>query len=117
MIEQSRQRVSNRAYLPVLAIGLATNIHADFMLVVVPLWAVMLGAGPAEIGIMIGGRSVLPFLLSIHGGVLMDRFGTRRLMLVFTGIMTALIPLYPLAPWFPVLVALQMLTGLFSNLA
>ena len=110
-----RPRVSKRAYLPVLGIGLATNIYADFMLVTVPLWAVLLGAGPAEIGIMIGGRSVLPFLLSIHGGVLMDRFGTRRMMLLFTGITAGLVPLYPFAPWFPALVALQMLTGLFSN--
>lgn len=112
-----RLTVPRRALLPVLASGLATNIYADFMLVVVPLWALMLGATPAQIGIMIGARSILPCLLSIHGGVMMDRLGTRRMMLVFSAITALLIPLYPLAPWFPMLVVLQMLTGLFSNLS
>ncbi len=112
-----RPEVPARAYYPVLGIGLATNVNADFLTVAVPLWAVMLGATPGEIGIMIGARSILPFLLAIHGGVLMDRFGTRRMMLIFTGISTALVPLYPLSPWFPALVALQMMTGLLQNLA
>ncbi len=106
-----------RAYYPVLSTGLAANINSDFMTVIVPLWEVMLGATPAEICIMIGARSILPFFLAIHGGVLMDRFGTRRMMLVFTLVMTALVPLYPLSPWFPALVALQMMTGLLGNLA
>lgn len=109
--------VSRRAYYPVLGTGLAANLNSDFLTVIVPLWAVMLGATPAEIGIMIGARSILPFFLAIHGGVLMDRLGTRRMMLVFTAVSTALVPLYPLAPWFPALVALQMMTGLLGNLS
>lgn len=112
-----RPEVPKRAYYPVLGTSLATNVNSDFMTVAVPLWAVILGATPAEIGIMIGARSILPFFLAIHGGVLMDRFGTRRMMLIFTGISTALVPLYPLSPWFPALVALQMMTGLLSNLS
>ncbi len=113
----ARHQVPKRAYYPVLGTGLAANINSDFMTVTVPLWAVMLGATPAEIGIMIGARSFLPFLLAIHGGVLMDRLGTRRMMLIFTLISAALVPLYPLNPWFPALVALQMMTGLLTNLA
>jgi len=113
----ARPEVPRRAYYPVLGTSLASNINSDFMTIAVPLWAVMLGATPAEIGIMIGARSILPLFLAIHGGVLMDRFGTRRMMLIFTGIGTALMPLYPLSPWFPALVALQMMTGLLSNLS
>ncbi|MDH3241311.1 MAG: MFS transporter [Alphaproteobacteria bacterium] len=112
----SRPEVPRRAYYPVLGTSLAANINADFMTVAVPLWAVMLGATPSEIGIMIGARSLLPFFLAIYGGALMDRFGTRRMMLIFTSISTALVPLYPLSPWFPALVALQMMTGLLANL-
>ena len=112
-----RPEVPRRAYYPVLGTSLAANVNADFMTVAVPLWAVMLGATPAEIGIMIGARSLLPFLLAIYGGVLMDRFGTRRMMLIFTAVATALVPLYPLSPWFPALVALQMMTGLLANLS
>ena len=87
----SRPEVAKRAYYPVLGTGLAADINADFMSVTVPLWAVMLGATPAEIGIMIGARSFLPFLLAIHGGVLMDRLGTRRMMLIFTLLGAALV--------------------------
>jgi MFS family permease len=47
----------------------------------------------------------------------MDRLGTRRMMLIFTLVSTALVPLYPLSPWFPALVALQMMTGLLGNLS
>jgi MFS family permease len=117
MVEAAPPKIPPRAYYPVLSTGLAANINSDFMTVIVPLWAVMLGATPAEIGIMIGARSFLPFLLAIHGGVMMDRLGTRRMMLVFTMVSTALVPLYPLSPWFPALVALQMMTGLLGNLS
>ena len=61
-----RLKIPARAYYPVLGTGLAANINADFMTVIVPLWA---------------------------------------------------LPLYPLSPWFPALVALQMMTGLLGNLA
>ncbi|MDX1484700.1 MAG: MFS transporter [Alphaproteobacteria bacterium] len=117
MVETATPKVPARAYYPVLGTGLAANVNSDFMTVIVPLWAVTLGATPGEIGIMIGARSLLPFLLAIHGGVMMDRLGTRRMMLVFTLISTALVPLYPLSPWFPALVALQMMTGLLGNLS
>ena len=110
-------KVPARAYYPVLGTGFIANINSDFMTVAVPLWAVMLGATPAQIGILVGARSILPFLLAIHGGVMMDRLGTRRMMLVFTLLMAALVPLYPLNRGFPALVALQMMTGLLSNLS
>lgn len=117
MTPETPPKVPARAYYPVLSTGLAANINADFMTVIVPLWAVMNGATPAQIGIMIGARSLLPFLLAIHGGVLMDQLGTRRMMLVFTMVSTVLVPLYPMSTWFPALVALQMMTGLLCNLS
>ncbi len=43
--------------------------------VVVPLWVLYLEPSPLAFGIVIGARSFLPFLFSIHGGVLMDRLG------------------------------------------
>lgn len=84
---------------------------------VVPLWALALGASPLWIGIAIGARSLLPMLLSIHGGVLMDRLGTRRVMLFF-GVVTLLaFPLYPLFPSLYALILLQLVTGLSQGLA
>lgn len=78
---------------------------------VVPLWALSLGASPSMIGIAVASRSVLPFFLSIHGGAMMDRLGTRRLMLLFTGGGAVLSLLYPLLPWMGAVVALQLITG------
>lgn len=84
---------------------------------VVPLWALGLGASPLWIGIVVGARSLLPMLLSIHGGVLMDRLGTRRVMLFFAIITFVAFPLYPLLPSLYALVVLQLITGLTQGLS
>lgn len=84
---------------------------------VVPLWALQMGASPLWIGIVVGARSFLPLLLSIHGGVLMDRLGTRRVMAFFALMTVALYPLYPLMPWLGMLIVLQLLIGLAVGLS
>lgn len=78
---------------------------------VVPLWALSLGATPAMIGIIVAARSVLPLFLSIHGGAMMDRLGTRRMMLIFTAAGALLTLFYPLLPYFSALVGLQLVLG------
>jgi len=53
---------------------------------------------------------LLSVFLSIHVGVLMDRFGTRRVSLFFVWMAMALAPVFPLLPWFwPLL--LQIING------
>ena len=84
---------------------------------VIPLWALALGASPLWIGIAIGARSLLPMLLSIHGGVLMDRLGTRRVMLFFAVVTLLAFPLYPLFSSLYALILLQLVTGLSQGLA
>jgi MFS family permease len=84
--------------------------------VVVPLYAVAVGLNAAEIGLIVAARSVLPSALSIHGGILMDELGTRRVLL-WVAIIGALLPLlYPLAGWFSLLALLQLLLGLAASL-
>ena len=84
--------------------------------VVVPLYAVAVGLSPAEIGLIVAARSVLPAALSIHGGIVMDQLGTRRVLL-WVAVATAALPLlYPLSGWFAVLAALQLLLGLAASL-
>jgi len=87
------------------------------MWLVVPLWALELGASPVEIGLAVGARSLLPMLFSIHGGVVMDRLGVRRVMFWLAGACILLIPLYPLMPWVPALLVLQLLFGLAQSLS
>lgn len=114
----SNRRVhSQRVTRAILGAGLFSNGVWDMLSVLVPLYAVAAGMSPAEIGLIVAARSVLPAALSIHGGILMDRWGTRRVVL-WVAIATALLPLfYPPAGGFAILVVLQLLLGLASGLA
>src|SRR5260370_9106282 len=85
--------------------------YVDFFTFLIPLYGLSLGFDAAEIGILVGARSFLALFLSIHIGVLMDRFGTRRLTLFFIWTGMALAPLFPLVPWFWALLLLQLVNG------
>lgn len=84
--------------------------------ILVPLWMVSLGATPFMIGLAIGARSLLPLLFSIHGGVLMDRLGPRRVTLAVAITAALLFPAYPFMPWFVAIVILQAIFGLAQGL-
>ena len=98
------------------AAGLFSMGQAELLTFLVPLWAVLQGASPAEIGLLVGAKSLLTFFLAIHGGAMMDRLGTRRVMLFFTATTGCLAALYPFLPWLPVMVVLQMMIGFASNM-
>ena len=85
--------------------------YVDFFTFLIPLYGLSLGFDAVEIGILVGARSILALFLSIHIGVLMDRFGTRRVTLFFVWIGMALSPLFPLATGFWALLLLQLVTG------
>ncbi len=91
--------------------GLLSMGYVDFFTFLIPLYGLSLGLDAAEIGILVGARSILALLLSIHIGVLMDRFGTRAVTLVFVWIGMALAPLFPLAQGFWALLLLQLVSG------
>jgi MFS family permease len=100
-----------RAVYPAYVVGLFSMGMMDVFVILVPLYAISLGLSATQIGILIGVRSVLTMMFAIHAGTLMDRFGTRRVMLFIAGITVVLAPIYPLVPWFPALVLLQILCG------
>jgi len=85
--------------------------YLDFFTFLIPLYGLSLGFDAAEIGILVGARSILALFLSIHIGVLMDRFGTRRVTLFFVWTGMALAPLFPLVPGFWGLLLLQLVNG------
>ncbi|MCH8197971.1 MAG: MFS transporter, partial [Proteobacteria bacterium] len=106
-----------RALWGTYATGLTANSVTMMLKVVVPLWALHLNMSPTMIGVTIGAASVLPLILAIHGGVLMDRLGTRRVTLCFAFLTTILVPLYPAMPLVGAVIILQMLTGLTTNMS
>ena len=69
----------------IYATGLLGMGYNDLYIFLIPLYALSLGMSAEEIGALAGARHLLPVFLSIHIGVLMDRFGTRRVSLFLSG--------------------------------
>src|SRR5229473_7253794 len=99
-----------RQALAIYAAGFFSLSFSVLMGLAVPLWTVVLHATPAATGIVLGVRSMLPLLLAIHVGALMDRTDTRRPLIGLAALGAFLPILYPLFPWMPALLVLQMVT-------
>jgi MFS family permease len=91
--------------------GLFSMGYVDFYIFLMPLYGLSLGMSAGEIGLLVGARSLLAVFLSIHVGVLMDKFGTRRVTLFFVWTAIVLAPVFPLVPWFWPLLLLQVVNG------
>ena len=85
--------------------------YTEFYNFLIPLYGLSLGMSAGAIGMLVGARSLLAVFLSIHVGVVMDRFGTRRVTLFFVWTAMALAPVFPLLPWFWALLLLQIVNG------
>ncbi|MFM2130509.1 MAG: hypothetical protein RL477_2055 [Pseudomonadota bacterium] len=109
------QPASKRAEAYTYATGTLNDAQTELISFIIPLYAVALGLGPLELGILVSAKSVLPSILSIHGGVLMDRYGTRLVMLLLGAACTLMPPLFIVATWFPALLLLQMALGLAQS--
>ncbi len=83
---------------------------------VVPLWALSIGASALEIGVIMGARSLLPFLFAIHTGALIDRLGTRRVMIFSALFSLGLTLAYPALPHVGTLIALQVVIGQITTM-
>ena len=109
--------MAKRALLGTYGVGLFSGGQWDMLGILIPLFAVFIGLGPSEIGLVVAARSILPVVFSIHGGVLMDRFGTRHVAF-WLALATATLPLlYPVSSIFGIIFLLQLFTGLNSTLA
>src|SRR6267154_6105631 len=116
--DKSRRRVMTAEARPILknpmplyVVGLFSMGYVDFYIFLMPLYCLSLGMSAGEIGMIVGARSALAVFLSIHIGVLMDRFGTRRVTLFFVWTGICLAPVFPLVPWFWPLLLLQVING------
>ena len=84
--------------------------------IILPLWLLHLGASFFEVGIAAGARHFISMFLSIHGGALMDRLGTRRIMLWFALVSTFIPILFPILPFVLAVIILQMIAGLADGM-
>src|SRR5579884_4150867 len=100
-----------RSPAAIYAAGLFSMGYVDFYIFLMPLYGLSLGMTAGQVGMLVGGRSMLAVFLSIHVGTLMDRFGTRRVTLACIATAICLAPAFPLVPWFWPLLLLQVING------
>lgn len=111
MTRHDRERFSTGLQVPIYAVAFFTGNLQPMIAVVMPLWALELGASPLVIGLIISSRQILTVTLSIHGGAMMDRFGPRRVIIVLGLVGGACMGLYPVLPVIWVAILLQMTSG------
>ena len=102
-----------RHQLAVYGIGVFSTTTHFMLMVIIPIWArVNLGIPEGlTLGFVLGCRPLLSLFISIHAGALMDRIGTRRVLL-FIGFLALTTPfLYPLAPFVWALILIQLISG------
>lgn len=107
---------SRRAEYLTYASGLLTDSQSELVSFILPIYGIALGLGPLEIGILVSAKAVLPSVFAIHGGVLMDRFGTRIVLVLMGAACTVMPPFFAISSWFPALLLLQMALGMVMSL-
>ena len=105
-----------RLQLPIYASGFFNGNVYFLTGILMPLWAAIVVKEPVLIGIVVAARQILPVVFSIHGGALMDRFGARRIMLLFGAIGVVTMAAFPFFPFLSAIIALQMLSGMAETM-
>ncbi len=115
MTEPSRESYPWSLQGPIYAVAFFTGNLLPMISVVMPLWALELGAGPLVIGLIISSRQILVVALSIHGGTLQDRLGPRRVIMVLGLAGAAAVGLIPVFAFVGAAIVLQMLSGVAES--
>ena len=116
MSEANREEVPRRIQAGVYGVGLFSTSIFYIGSVIMPLYLHTMNPSPLLFGLMFSLPHVLPLVLSIHGGAMMDRLGARQVMLAITTLGAVVPLLYPLAPSIWALMVLQMLLGLSESM-
>ena len=91
---------SFQTQVSVYGAGMFANSMAITSGVIIPLWVTTFSSSATLIRLIFGVRHFLPLLLSIHGGALIDRLGTRRVIIVFAVLNTVISLFFPFFPIF-----------------
>ncbi len=112
MADSEKPAVPWRTQCAIYGAGIFNFSMVPISALVVALYVTEIAHSAALVGIVLGARHFLTMLLSIHGGILMDRLGTRRVMIGFSAVAVVMPLLYPVVPWVYALILLQMVAGL-----
>ena len=116
MSTTDHEEVPWRIQAGVYGVGLFSTSIYYIGSVVIPLYVHTMNPSPFLFGLMFSVPHLLPLVLSIHGGAMMDRLGARQVMLAIAALGAVVPLLYPVAPTIWVLMLLQMLLGLSESL-
>ncbi len=105
------QTPSHTGNFAVFATGFFSLSQIPMMTLIVPLWALDVGASAFWIGMAIAMRALLAMVFSIQAGAIMDRLGTRRVTLWLGVGGAAMVPIYPLFPSVAGILLLQVVVG------
>lgn len=108
------ERGSATAIALVLLLSTATFVAMKGSRVLMTLFAIELGSGPFETGLLFGLYGLFPFLLAVHAGRIADRVGNRVLMMTGLGSLSGALALPALSPALVTLFISAALTGLTS---
>ena len=115
-VSKGVDRISWRIQAPVYGAGTFASTVTDVISIILPIWLAGTGESAATIGLIIGSKHILPILLAIHGGALMDRFGARSVMVSCLMLAVITLPLFPWVGWFPLIVVLQVIAGFGTSM-
>lgn len=116
--EADSQAIPLRVQGAVYASGYFSTGMQNMAGLLVPLWLVLtFHPSPFMTGIILGARPLLPGLLSIHGGAMMDHLGAKRVMIFFAVVGIVVHLLFPAAPWIWLVIVLQMISGLSTTMS
>lgn len=107
---------SRRLEFAIYGTATFSNSLGYMIMVVLPLWLIHIGVSPLMLGVVLGARHFLVMLYSIHGGAMMDRLDTRRVMLAFAWVGVVIPFLFPLLPIAWVVIGLQMIWGYCTSI-
>lgn len=111
MTQPAAEPHSFRLQASIYAAAFFTGNLNPMMAVVMPLWALELGASPLVIGLIISSRQFLTVTFSIHSGAMMDRYGARLVIIILGFAGAAAMGLYPVLPFIWAAILLQMISG------
>lgn len=105
-------QILRKFFLPVLCPSAIVSTIQQALLVVLPLYVLSIGGTLAESAMIIGFKGIGMMIGDLPAGLLLARFGDKRLMLAAAVVSSLALALMALFPTLPVLTAAALLLGL-----
>ncbi|TAK35328.1 MAG: MFS transporter [Chloroflexota bacterium] len=103
--------VSNGTVFGFMLLNICGGVGAGMLGLLIPLYAIDLGAGMGEIGLIRSLQGIGMFVSTMPAGFLIDRYGSRRVYVIGALVGSVLVSLLPAVPTAKLLLILVALRG------